>query len=129
MKLFKYLWFEYFLTSTVIRQKGEPPNGGNKKSKHAKFSVKRTFLIPWYAHVSVRIRGLEMFVFPKIWRALFPSYLRFEIRFFYFISDDFFLTRKSVVENAWLHDSSAVQRLETAIQYMLHDVYFEPWSM
>ena len=128
MKLFKYLWFEYFLTSPVIRQKGEPPNGGNKKSKHAIFSVKRTFLIPWYAHVSMRIRGLEMFVFPKIWH-LFSCYLRFEIRSFHFISDDFFLTRKSAVQNGWQHDSSAAQRLETAIKYMLHDVYFEPWSM
>ena len=77
----------------------------------------------------MRIRGLEMFVFPKIWRALFSCYLRFEIRSFYFISDDFLLIRKSAVQNAWLHDSSAVQRLETAIQYMLHDVYFDPWSM
>ena len=32
--------------SSVIRQKGESQNGGNKKSKHAKFSEKRTFLTP-----------------------------------------------------------------------------------
>ena len=43
--------------SLVIRQKGESQNGGNKKIKHAKFSEKQTFLIPWYAHVRVRIRG------------------------------------------------------------------------
>ena len=42
--------------SSVIRQKGESQNGGNKKSKHAKFSEKQTFLTPWYAHVRVRIR-------------------------------------------------------------------------
>ena len=27
-------------------------NGGNKKAKHAKFSEKRTFPIPWYVHAS-----------------------------------------------------------------------------
>ena len=32
--------------SSVIRKKGEFQNGGNKKSKHAKFSEKRTFLTP-----------------------------------------------------------------------------------
>ena len=37
--------------SMVIRQKDESQNGGNKKVKHAKFSEKRTFLTPWYAHV------------------------------------------------------------------------------
>ena len=31
---------------SVIRQKGESQNGGNKKTKHAKFSEKRTFLTP-----------------------------------------------------------------------------------
>ena len=30
--------------SSVIRQKGESQNGGNKKAKYAKFSKKRTFL-------------------------------------------------------------------------------------
>ena len=32
-------------------QKGESQNGFLKKTKHVKFSEKRTFLIPWYAHV------------------------------------------------------------------------------
>ena len=41
--------------SSVMRQKGESQNGGNKKSNHAKFSEKRTSLSPWYAHVRVRI--------------------------------------------------------------------------
>ena len=31
-------------SSLVIGQKGESQNGGNKKTKHAKFSEKRTFL-------------------------------------------------------------------------------------
>ena len=30
--------------STVIRQKDETQDGGSKKTKHAKFSEKRTFL-------------------------------------------------------------------------------------
>ena len=30
--------------TSVIRQKDESQNGGNKKTKHAKFSEKRTFL-------------------------------------------------------------------------------------
>ena len=42
---------------SVIREKGESLNRGNKKTKHAKFSEKRTFLIPCYAHVRVRISG------------------------------------------------------------------------
>ena len=36
---------------SVIRQKGDNQNGCFKKTNHAKFSEKRTFLIPWYAHV------------------------------------------------------------------------------
>ena len=32
--------------SSVIRQKGESQNGCFKKTKHAKFSTKRTFLTP-----------------------------------------------------------------------------------
>ena len=46
----------YDIIVPVIRQKGESQNGGNKKTKHAKFSEKRTFLI------AERIRGQEMFV-------------------------------------------------------------------
>ena len=32
--------------SSVIRENGESQNGGNKKTKHAKFSKKRAFLTP-----------------------------------------------------------------------------------
>ena len=42
------------LKSSVIRQKGESQNGCFKKAKHVKFSKKRTFLTPWYAHLRVR---------------------------------------------------------------------------
>ena len=45
----KYRWGS---KSSVIRQKGESQNGCCfKKTKHAKFSEKRTFLTPWYAGV------------------------------------------------------------------------------
>ena len=37
--------------------------GGHPLSMYAKFYEKVTFLTPWYAHVRVRIRGLEMLVF------------------------------------------------------------------
>ena len=40
-----------------IRQKGKFQNGCFKKTKHTKFSEKRLFLTPRYAHVYVRIRG------------------------------------------------------------------------
>ena len=51
------------LTELKIRQKSESQKGGCKKTKHAQFSEKLTFLTPWYLHVRVRIRGQEMFVF------------------------------------------------------------------
>ena len=38
--------FYYYMMASVIQQKGESPNGGNKKAKHTKFSEKRTFLTP-----------------------------------------------------------------------------------
>ena len=56
--------FQY-VKSSVIRQKGETQNEFFKKTKNAKFSEKRIFLTPWYAHVRVHIRGLEMFVFSE----------------------------------------------------------------
>ena len=65
--------------SSVIRQKGISQNEGDKKTKHAKFFEKWTFLTPWYAHVCVRIRGWEMFVIRKIWRAFFSYYYHFDI--------------------------------------------------
>ena len=39
--------------SSVTRQKGKSENGCCKKPKHAKFSIKQTFLTPWHAHVCV----------------------------------------------------------------------------
>ena len=37
-------------TSSVICQKGESQNGGNKNTTHVKFSEKLTFFTPWYAN-------------------------------------------------------------------------------
>ena len=41
---------------------------GHPLSTYAKFSEKLTFVTPWYAHVRLRIRGLEMLDFRKIFR-------------------------------------------------------------
>ena len=41
---------------SVIRKKGESQNGGNKKTKHAKFSEKQIFITPWYAQVHVETK-------------------------------------------------------------------------
>ena len=93
------------MKSLVLRENGESQNGCFKKTKHAKFSEKRTFLTPWYTIGSILKRvfrenkarqifrktsisdplicvsgGKKMFVFRKIWRALFSWNTRFEIR-------------------------------------------------
>ena len=68
------------IDSSVIRQKGESQNGGLKKTKYIKYSEKRTYLTTWYAHVRVGIMGYEMFIFRKIWCALFSWNTHFEIR-------------------------------------------------
>ena len=65
--------------SSAIRQKGESQNWCYKKTKHANFSEKQTFLSAWYAYVCVRIRRWKIFVFLKIWHALFSCNIRFEI--------------------------------------------------
>ena len=41
---------------------------GHPLNTYVKSSEKLTFQTPWYAHVRVRIRGLEMLVFGKILR-------------------------------------------------------------
>ena len=59
--------------SSVIREKGESQNGCFKKTKHVKFSEKRTFFTTWYAQVrayqgieNVRfLKNLACFVFLK----------------------------------------------------------------
>ena len=62
-------WLQHI--SSVTRQKGESQNRYFKKTKHTKFSKKRTFLTLWYAHTctyqgvrNVRFLGnLECFFF------------------------------------------------------------------
>ena len=44
-------WIKTTEKSSVIRQKGESQNGCSMKTKHVKFSEKRTFLTPDDAHV------------------------------------------------------------------------------
>ena len=56
-------------TTSVIRQKGESQNGCFKKTKHAK--LQSSFIEITLGQGRVRIRGQQMFVFRKIWRALF----------------------------------------------------------
>ena len=61
-------------SSLVIKQNGESQNRGNKKAKHTKFSEKRIFLNPWYAHVHVCFsENLACFAFtlPPFWDSLF----------------------------------------------------------
>ena len=41
------------MNPSVISQKGESQNRCFKKTKHAKFTKKRTFLTPWYSHLPV----------------------------------------------------------------------------
>ena len=48
---------------SVIRQKGESQNGGNKKAKQAKFSEKRTFLTPWGVRNVLFSKNLACFAF------------------------------------------------------------------
>ena len=51
--------------SSVIRQKGESRNGCFKRTKHAKFSEKRTFLTPWYAHQRLNVYLRRSFAYIK----------------------------------------------------------------
>ena len=44
----------HVVITSVIRQKGKSQNGCFKKTKHGKFSEKRAFFTPWYAHLRVK---------------------------------------------------------------------------
>ena len=70
-KLWKKWKWVAVLKSSVIRQKGESQSGCLKKTKHAKFSKKRTFFTPWYVHAGC---FLEI---PVLRFALLPFYRRF----------------------------------------------------
>ena len=79
---------------SVIRQKGESQNGGNKKKKYAKFSENRSFLTAWYAHVcflppDITYQGLRNFRFSRnsaCFAFLLPP---FWDSLFYLITDEF----------------------------------------
>ena len=70
--LSKYIWMIPYLS--VIRQKGESQNGCYKKTKHIKFSEKRTFLTPWYTHA----------LLPYYWRIVNSS--QFFIIYLYYLN-------------------------------------------
>ena len=81
------------MNSSVIWQKGESQNGGNKNTKHAKFSEKRTF---FYSLICVRIRGKKHSFFGKfdmlcilvtsvLRFALLPYYWRIVIKCIHFV--------------------------------------------
>ena len=48
---------------SVIRQKGKSQNGCFKKTKHAKFYEKRTFLSPSHAHVSTATKKWQTLLY------------------------------------------------------------------
>ena len=57
MEKYIYILFSCNLqrdNSSIIRQKGESQNGGNKKAKHAIFSGERKFLTPSHRYQMVR---------------------------------------------------------------------------
>ena len=66
--------------SLAIRQKGESQNGGNKKTKHAKFSEKWTFLIPWYANAHVHITDKKCSFFGKFGALCFLTTINVQFR-------------------------------------------------
>ena len=74
--------------SSVIRQKGEShesQNGCFMKTKHTKFSEKRTFLTPWYAHVRVKYTRTKCLFYGKfgVLRFLETPVLRFALLLYY----------------------------------------------
>ena len=56
----------YRINSSVMRQKGESQNGCFKKTKHVKFSEKRTFFTRWYAHDTSAYQGVKNVRFSEI---------------------------------------------------------------
>ena len=70
------LWFDLNYEFVGNKANGESQNGGKKKTKHAKFSVKWIFLTPWYTHLRKNVRfseNLSYFVFllPPFWDLAF----------------------------------------------------------
>ena len=71
--------------SSVIRKKGESQNGCFKKTKHAKFFVKRVFITSWYAHIHIytcAYQGVRKVRFSENLACFVFLKTRFEIRLF-----------------------------------------------
>ena len=71
------------LNSSVIWQKGKSPNGGNKNTKHVKFSnfPKNERFLPPDTHTYVCVSGgKKRSFFGKFGVLLYSCYLLFEIR-------------------------------------------------
>ena len=66
------------MISSVIRQKGESQNGGNKKAKHTKFSTKRTFPP---AYQGVRNFGVLCFLVTSVLRFVHLPYYPWYVTF------------------------------------------------
>ena len=76
--------------SSVIRRKGESQNRCCKKTKHVKFSEKRTFLTYWYAHVRVHNQGVRNVHFlENLACFVFLKHLFWDTPF-YLITDEFY---------------------------------------
>ena len=81
--------------SSVLWQKGESQNGGNKNTKHAKFSEKRTFFYPLIRTRTCTYQGVKNVRFSENWRALYSCYLRFEIRSFAIVPTNYSISQAS----------------------------------
>ena len=80
--------------SSVIRQKGESRKGCFRKTKHIKFSKKRTRTCEY--------QGLRNICFWKIWRTLFSWNTRFEIRPFFLLPKNWLLpSHKNILETSY----------------------------
>ena len=95
--------------SSIIRQKGKSQNRCFKKLKHAKFSEKRTFLIPWYAHVGTHTyvcvsRGKKCLFFRNICVLCFleTPVLRFALLAYYRRIWGYIMARFQISATFWI---------------------------
>ena len=112
-----------------IKAKGRiSKNERFKKKNHAKFSVKRTFLIPWYAHVSGSKKcsfygkfGVLCFLETPVFRFAFLPYYRrlnaFSVgNLFRFIERKVVLLFKNISWNTFIaKDSTSIERPFTQV--------------
>ena len=107
---YKIYIFENYISS-VIRQKGESQNGGNRKAKHAKFAEKWTFLTPLYLRVSwgksCLFFGKFVLVTSVLRFALLPYYRRFNP---FWVSISFLYRLKTENYRSFLMFSGSVEK-------------------